>query len=254
MGVGAGTGSQTRRSAGTSYEQRLASCNPCGIGRTQIQPSPQFPSLRPASRFFPRIPIPSAEDWDDSGARSNVIKGTREDVSQRPQGLVAKPVEFQSVRRRRTGAGHCRALRASAYFSHHQAVCHRTLGKALSASGMSMPPIVVPRLIRHRDAPHYLGMDRNRFNAEVRPFLTQVPIGKQGIGFDRLELDAWFDDYKSRNGRPARKGAIPWDANEYPALSCGLASGTLISASAGGEFARALEQVKSRKRNDTSRD
>ena len=53
----------------------------------------------------------------------------------------------------------------------------------------------------------YLGMDRNRFNAEVRPHLTEIPIGMQGIGFDRLELDAWVDDYIARNGRPARKGA-----------------------------------------------
>ena len=60
-----------------------------------------------------------------------------------------------------------------------------------------------PRILRFRDAPRYLGMDRNRFNAEVRPHLTEIPIGKQGIGFDRLELDAWVDDYKSRNGRPA---------------------------------------------------
>jgi hypothetical protein len=43
-------------------------------------------------------------------------------------------------------------------------------------------------------------MDRNRFNAEVRPYLTEVPIGKQGIGFDRLELDAWLDDYVFRRG------------------------------------------------------
>ena len=54
-----------------------------------------------------------------------------------------------------------------------------------------------PRILRFRDAPSYLGMDRNRFNAEVRPYLTEIPIGKQGIGFDRLELDAWVDDYKS---------------------------------------------------------
>ena len=67
-------------------------------------------------------------------------------------------------------------------------------------------PWPLPRDLRFRDAPHYLGMDRNRFNAEVRPYVTEVPIGKQGIGFDRLELDAWFEDYKSRNGRPARKG------------------------------------------------
>ena len=62
------------------------------------------------------------------------------------------------------------------------------------------------------------GMDRNRFNAEVRPYLTEIPIGKQGIGFDRLELDAWVDDYKSRNGRPARKGDKTMGRKRVPGL------------------------------------
>ncbi len=114
--------------------------------------------------------------------------------------------------------------------------------------------VILPRILRFRDAPRYLGMDRNRFNADVRPYLTEVPIGAQGIGFDRLEIDAWFEDYKSRNGRPARKGAISWDANEYPASSSGAGSGTSTSASAGGEFVRALEQLKSKKPSDTSQD
>jgi hypothetical protein len=113
---------------------------------------------------------------------------------------------------------------------------------------------VLPRLIRFRDAPAYLGMDRNRFNSEVRPYLTEVPIGTQGIGFDRLELDAWFEDYKSRNGRPAQKGENAWDANDYPVSSCGPESGTSTNALAGGEFARALEQVTPRRRKGSSRD
>jgi predicted DNA-binding transcriptional regulator AlpA len=71
-------------------------------------------------------------------------------------------------------------------------------------------PRVQPRIIRFRDAPSYLGMDRNRFNAEVRPYLNEGPIGKQGVGFDRLELDAWLDDYIARNGRPAEKGVQQW--------------------------------------------
>jgi hypothetical protein len=66
-----------------------------------------------------------------------------------------------------------------------------------------------PRVIRFRDAPYYLGMDRNRFNAEVRPYLTEIPIGKQGVGFDRLELDAWLDEYVTHNGRPAEKVQQP---------------------------------------------
>jgi hypothetical protein len=109
--------------------------------------------------------------------------------------------------------------------------------------------VPLPRILRFRDAPAYLGMDRNRFNAEVRPFLTEIPIGKQGVGFDRLELDAWLDEYIARNGRPARKGAHTWDANLSPASSYEAGSGTSTNASAGGEFARALEQLTSRKRN-----
>jgi hypothetical protein len=114
--------------------------------------------------------------------------------------------------------------------------------------------VIMPRVVRFRDAAAYLGMDRNRFNAEVRPHLTEIPIGTQGIGFDRLELDAWFETYKSRNGRPARKGAPPWDANDYPASSCGPASGTSTNASAGGEFAKVLERLTSKKRNEPSRE
>ena len=63
---------------------------------------------------------------------------------------------------------------------------------------MTTRPRPLPRLLRFRDAPGYLGMDRNRFNREVRPHLTEVRIGVQGIAFDRIELDAWADDYKSR--------------------------------------------------------
>lgn len=38
---------------------------------------------------------------------------------------------------------------------------------------------IQPRLIRLRDAPCYLGMDKNRFNREVRASLTEIPIGKR---------------------------------------------------------------------------
>ena len=110
-----------------------------------------------------------------------------------------------------------------------------------------------PRIIRFRDAPAYLGMDRNRFNAEVRPYLTEVPIGAQGIGFDRLELDAWVDDYITRNGRPARKGAKTWDAEERRASSNATGSGTSTSASAGDGFNAALERAGLKKPRRSSR-
>ncbi len=63
-----------------------------------------------------------------------------------------------------------------------------------------MTTIILPRLIRLKDASKYLGMDKNRFNREVRPRLIAIPIGKQGIAFDRLDLDAWVDHYKQRSG------------------------------------------------------
>jgi predicted DNA-binding transcriptional regulator AlpA len=122
----------------------------------------------------------------------------------------------------------------------------------MRATGL-LPGRLLPRIIRFRDAPRYVGMDRNCFNSEVRPHLTEIPVGKQGVGFDRLELDAWVDEYKSRNGRPSRtKGAISPDADEYPASSCGPVSGMTASASSGGEFAKAPAQPISKKRSGTS--
>jgi len=46
--------------------------------------------------------------------------------------------------------------------------------------------LITPRLIRFRDAPRYLGMDRNRFNTEVRPYLVKISV-RYGIP-GRLEM------------------------------------------------------------------
>jgi hypothetical protein len=112
---------------------------------------------------------------------------------------------------------------------------------------------LLPRLLRFRDAPAYLGMDRNRFNAEVRPFLTNIPIGRQGIAFDRLELDAWVDDYVSCNGRPGLpKGDSIWDAKERQGSLRDKGSGISTSASVGNAFAKALERLNRKKPNSFS--
>jgi hypothetical protein len=95
-------------------------------------------------------------------------------------------------------------------------------------------------------------MDRNRFNKEVRPHLIEIPIGKQGIGFDRLDLDAWVDNYKTCNGRPAKaKGVTSWDAERYLASSSEPGRGTSTSGSSGRDFARALEQLNLRRPNES---
>jgi hypothetical protein len=116
-----------------------------------------------------------------------------------------------------------------------------------------MSESILPRLIRLRDAPRYLGMDPNRFNAEVRPYLTEMPIGIQGIGFDRLDLDAWFEDYKSRNGRPGKagKGGKPWDVKRPQVLSKGVIRGTYKKELGDVEFEKALERAISRKPRNT---
>ena len=110
---------------------------------------------------------------------------------------------------------------------------------------------VLPRLIRLRDVPTYLGMDRNRFNAEVRPFLTEIPIGTQGIAFDRLELDSWADHYRSVRGRPPEKEASCLE-RECRVSPNGVELGTLISKSRDtGDFAKAAERIISTRRKGT---
>ena len=51
--------------------------------------------------------------------------------------------------------------------------------------------MISPRLIRARDAPEYCGMGRTVFEREVRPYLTVIPVGRDGIAFDRLDLDGY---------------------------------------------------------------
>lgn len=65
--------------------------------------------------------------------------------------------------------------------------------------------IIIPRFIRAKDAPGYLGMDRNKFAKDVKPYLTVIQLSTQAVAYDRLDLDAFADDIKSRNGRPPEK-------------------------------------------------
>ena len=91
-------------------------------------------------------------------------------------------------------------------------------------------------------------MDRNRFNSEVRPYLTIIPIGEQGIAFDRLELDDWVEQYKARNGRPSElTGESLWDEKDRLDSLNVKASGISTNKSTGGEFARALGTLSLKK-------
>lgn len=52
------------------------------------------------------------------------------------------------------------------------------------------------RLLRSNTALQYLGMSRHSFNTFVRPYVTSIRLGKRGIAYDRLDLDAWVDQNK----------------------------------------------------------
>lgn len=99
----------------------------------------------------------------------------------------------------------------------------------------------LPRFIRLKDAPYYLGMDKNRFNNEVRAGLREIRIGRRGVAFDRVDLDAVADNIKESNGRPARKGGHQWDARHRQASLSGTGNGILTSELTAEGFARALE-------------
>lgn len=107
--------------------------------------------------------------------------------------------------------------------------------------------VILPRLLRFRDAPQYLGMDRNKFNADVRLYLTEIPLGKQAIAFDRLELDSWVDHYISCNGRPANPtGERIWDENTCQVSANAENSDTYRSKSRDMErFGKAVRQATS---------
>jgi predicted DNA-binding transcriptional regulator AlpA len=108
------------------------------------------------------------------------------------------------------------------------------------------PTVLIPRFIRLRDAPRYLGMDKNRFNREVRPLVPVIRIGSQGIAFDRIDLDAWADQHKSRNGRPAAERSKPWDetsTDECQDSSSVAESGISTKSYTARAFAKALARA-----------
>nr|WP_250131724.1 hypothetical protein [Stutzerimonas stutzeri] len=125
------------------------------------------------------------------------------------------------------------------------------------------PPALAPRILRANAAPAYLGMCRTEFNKAVRPFIREFPIGVQGIGFDRLELDAWADAYierasieksgAQREDPPCskRRGGQPWRKEISPACTSATASGASTRSIEVSAFEKALAQVTGGRRSST---
>jgi hypothetical protein len=111
---------------------------------------------------------------------------------------------------------------------------------------------ILPRIIRHRDAPKYLGVNTNYFNKNIRPYLTEVEFGPQMIAFDRCELDEWFDNYKASNGRPGKgkeaKEPCRQTTKKSRVSTKGEKSGTSTKRSWEKELSQVLDQRITRKR------
>ncbi|ARN74810.1 hypothetical protein BST96_12195 [Oceanicoccus sagamiensis] len=120
----------------------------------------------------------------------------------------------------------------------------------------------IPRYIRLRDAPSYLGMDKNRFGTLVRPFLIEIPIGSHGIAFDVIDLNTWADNYKRCNGRPGiRHKELLWDAkkahcpNTLGQVSSGALNGTVgtsIKSGKAEDLTSALKRITAMKPKKSS--
>ncbi|MDD1966127.1 hypothetical protein NPS29_12430 [Pseudomonas putida] len=122
---------------------------------------------------------------------------------------------------------------------------------------------IQPRFIRFGDAPGYLGMCRDEFNKTVRPQVREFPIGKQGVAFDRHELDEWADAYiaaraiekaaiqDNNQPRSGRQGVNKWREKRSPVSTRETESGTSTRSSEVSDFKKALEQAKGRKRSST---
>ena len=68
---------------------------------------------------------------------------------------------------------------------------------------------LIPGIVRLRDAPYYLGMNKTYFRDQVQPYLTRIRIDKKGIGFVRAELDQWIAYTQATLGQPP-KSTPPW--------------------------------------------
>tara|TARA_R110001592_G_scaffold265887_1_gene531472 strand:+ start:3539 stop:3901 length:363 start_codon:yes stop_codon:yes gene_type:complete len=113
-----------------------------------------------------------------------------------------------------------------------------------------------PRIIRVGQALFYCGMSDRVFNAEIRPFLTEIRIGVQGVGFDKFELDEVLDDYIQRYGRAPTKNLESEQCKKSErkpvvASMIGRVSGTSTKELAVSEFAKAQERVRRKKPSAT---
>ena len=118
----------------------------------------------------------------------------------------------------------------------------------------SNPPKLhlLPRAVRARDAPAYLGVDRNRFNRDFKPFLTIVVMGHKTHCYDRLDLDEIWETMRVRNGRPGAESSTektPWQNAQLESGKKQAARGQSTKLSSAGAFSNALDRLIAKSQN-----
>ena len=116
---------------------------------------------------------------------------------------------------------------------------------------MASASAINPRLIRLRDAPSYLGLDKMIFNRDIRPELTEVHHGR-AVLFDRLELDAWAEHTKACQGRPPERTSIWQDEDGQDSARKGGSGTSRKSSPVTADSVKALAKRITRERSDTS--
>lgn len=61
------------------------------------------------------------------------------------------------------------------------------------------------RILRSKYACRYCGMSERTFNEKIRPYLRVIEIGRQGIGFERSEVDKVISEYIETHSTQAKR-------------------------------------------------
>ena len=84
---------------------------------------------------------------------------------------------------------------------------------------LQLVPPLAPRLIRFRRRARLPRHGPQSVQRRGAPCLTEIPIGTQGIAFDRLELDAWVDNISPATDVPLNgKETIDMGRTRTPGL------------------------------------
>ena len=108
---------------------------------------------------------------------------------------------------------------------------------------------IQPRILRVGQAIKYSGLSRPLFKEHIRPKCGEITIGKQGIGFEKVEIDKALDDYIARYGCAPKEEQETSECKkekQQDSSSTGT-SGISTNGLAESAFARAAKRATNKK-------